>query len=488
MDNISMLFENLMTYNETNNTKKRVIKPIKENKQSLKEEDSTILNLSVEIPTDKEDITPDDVDVNVGVMTLDNDEDVDTEDTDEVTVDNETDKENEVDDEEEKDTNESLKRKHFEAFKRYKESKIRCTGKEDCKCKECLAKKESNDVETAKANILKRVKVVESSEENPDPAEVLVNMADAYFDGDDEYLNETEMDITGQIISEMEDEGLEPGDVDECNNFLKAHPEYVDAIVNSNVYQNWFMDESCTAKKIKKESLSKLDTTTLNRLITTFVRDNYKNIDKVVINKAVLENHTLTLKGSIKDLSGKTEAISLVNRGFNTKKCENKRFIIDFTDASNTFNIVKENIKKPFIFTANMKNGILTFENLRYRFKTKVNENKTVELKGNCMLTEGLFDKKTKEFVKSQMNAVSGFDRKVTPADDGLGFTVEFDGKEKEKFINDLTREGYKGELGVYNLEKDKQKIKCTIQQDKLSGDENGRCTAKFTARKKELK
>ena len=48
MNNISSLFENLMTYNEINNQSNR---PIVEN-------DSTLLNLTVELPTEIEDIEP----------------------------------------------------------------------------------------------------------------------------------------------------------------------------------------------------------------------------------------------------------------------------------------------------------------------------------------------------------------------------------------------------------------------------------------------
>ena len=345
MDNITTLFENLMTYNEVNETPKRNIKPIKENKKIVKEDDSTILNLSVEIPTDKEDITPEDIDVNVGVMNLEDDNEPDNEDkdsteendVDEISIkddseeseesNDESDKEEKEDEEKDEDKKESLKRRRLEAYKKYKEAK-------SCNKTECDSiEKESKDVETAKQNIINRVK------------------------------NKTES-------KEVKCTGKEDC---EC--------------------------EACKSKKqIKKESISRLDTGSLNRLITTFVKDNYKNIDKIVISKAVLENKKLTLQGKIKDLKGKTEDFSLVNRGFDTKKLEGKRFEFDFIDGNNTFNVMKESLKKPFIFTASLKNGVLKFESLKYDFKTKVTEGKIANVSGSCSV---LKESKTYKYNRS---------------------------------------------------------------------------------------
>ncbi len=340
MNNITSLFENLMTYNEVNVKKKTDV-----HKNVIKEGDSTLLNLSLEIPSDKDEITPEDIDVNVGVMNLENDEDTDinndTEDNDsndadvdEISIDDddemnfsnsESDKEDDDDkkdkeDKKDNDKEESLKRKRLEAYKRYKESKN--------------IKKEAADVDKAKKNILNRVK------------------------------NKTEgkdIKCTGKKDCEC---------------------------------------EACKSKKQSvKESILRLDTSSLNKLINAFVKENYKNIDKIVINKAMLESNMLTLTGSIKDLSGKTESIKLINRGFNVAKCENKRFIIDFKDGSNTFNVIKENLKQPFAFTASLKNGVLKFESLKYNFKTKITEGKVANVYGTCNV---LKESKTHKYNRSK--------------------------------------------------------------------------------------
>lgn len=299
MNNISTLFENLMTYNNTNNVKK------------IEEDDSTILNLAVELPPDTSDIKPDDVKVDIGIMEVEKDEDedeVNIESTEKEEVpeeDTEEENKDEKDDKEEslKLRKEAIRKRRLEAKELKKNKSCTCTGKPDCECEVCKSKnkiEEKTDVETAKANIRKRVNGIE-----------------------------------------------------ECDS-------------------------------VKKESLMRLDTNSLNKLITQFVRDNYKNIDKVVISKAILENKKLTLTGKIINSEGLSENISLVNKGFDSNKLQNKRFIIDFKDNSNTFNIVKESLSKPFIFTATLKEGILKFEKLKYSFNTKLSESKIANVSGNC--------------------------------------------------------------------------------------------------------
>lgn len=147
-------------------------------------------------------------------------------------------------------------------------------------------------------------------------------------------------------------------------------------------------EEECIEKPELKENLAKLEINSLNKLITDFVRENYKNIDKIRFNKAILENNKLILKGSIYDMNGKKEAITFVNRGFNINKLENKSFLIDFKDASKTFGIIKEGLKQPFVFKANMKNGTVTFESLKVNFKTKITESKSTQVTGRYILKE----------------------------------------------------------------------------------------------------
>lgn len=292
MSNISSLFENLMTYNDSKMAIKR---------KHIKESDEKMINLSVQLPNDLEDITPEDVDVNVGVMDIDidetdnsnNDEDIIVPEEDENDDDKPKNKSSKTDDEENEsdDKDESEKKESVNIDK-----DCVCTGKSDCNCEKCKSKVESKDVDTAIANIRRRVS--------------------------------------------------------------------------------------------KNESLLHLDSASINKLITNFVKDNYKNIDKIVINKAVLENNILTLKGIIKDASGKRESVVLKNRGFNPAKLENSRFLIDFKDVSNTFEVMKEGAKLPFTFTATMKNKVLAFENLECNYKVKLNENKIAHVTGKYTLTE----------------------------------------------------------------------------------------------------
>ena len=312
----SLLFENLMKYNDATQAKRN----LKENVKPVKEEDETIINLQVELPQDLEDVKPDDVKVDVGVMPVETDDVESNEDEEKIDDFDETPEEDE-DVKPESDENDE--------------------SKED-------DKKESVDVETAKKNILNRVK------------------------------------------NKIENKNSECTGKEDCE------------------------CEACKSKKpIKNESLARLDTTSLNHLITTFVKDNYKNIDKIVISKAILENNQLILKGTITNLDGKSESIKLVNKGFNVKKLEGKKFVMDFADASNTFGIVNESVKKPFIFIASLKEGILKFNSLKYNFKTKITEGKIAKVYGTCNL---LKESKTHKYNRSKtlkeatLKSMSGVD------------------------------------------------------------------------------
>lgn len=304
----SLLFENLMNYNDAKSSKKS----LRENVKPVKEEDETILNLQVELPQDLEDVKPEDVDVTVGVMPIENEDDSksvdktnvdeiddkeDNEETDseDATIADNIDTETEKDDEDEK--KESIRTRRMEAYRKMKES---TACKEDCKEEDDILD-ESNDFETAKKNILARVQ---------------------------------------------------------------------------------------SKKDISVESISRLDTTSLNHLIANFVKDNYKNIDKITISKAVLENKKLTLEGTITNVEGVTESIKLVNKGFDVKKLEGKKFVLDFADGNNTFGIISESTRKPFAFIATLKEGVLKFESMKYNFRTRISESKLAEVSGKCILKE----------------------------------------------------------------------------------------------------
>ncbi len=319
----SLLFENLMKYNDATQAKRS----LKENVKPVKEEDETIVNLQVELPQDLEDVKPDDIKVDVGVMPVET-EDEDPEVKEDETIEDDIPEEDDsidIEDEEtdDEDKKESLKRKRLEAFRKMKEAKDCKEDKEDEKPLE-----ETNDFETAKKNILARTQKTEDTK------------------------------------PEVKDE-------EDCEKCTGKD------------------DCQCKAKtEKKKESLARLDTTSLNHLITTFVKDNYKNIDKITISKAILENKQLTLKGTITNLEGKTESIVLVNKGFDVKKLEGKKFVMDFSDAKNTFGVITESVKKPFVFIASLKEGVLKFDSLKYNFKTKVTEGKIAKVYGKCTLTE----------------------------------------------------------------------------------------------------
>ena len=444
MSNVSTLFENLMTYNENYN------EPVKTSTTQMTENDTTLLNLTVELPTETEEITPEDVKVNVGVMNVFQDEDSvekdskEDEEEDEVVVDEESDDEstdvtpededsednsNEEPEEDEGSKEESLKiRKEVIRQKRLEAKKLReakkddenkdCTGKEDCTCESCKSKIESvKDVETAKANIRKRV------------------------NGKEEGFG-----VIDGIKSVF---GL--GENQEC----------------------------------KKESLMHLDTKSLNKLFTEFVRENYKNIDKVVINKAMLENKTLKIEGIIRNNLGESTKIILSNIGFNPAKLENKRFVMDFKDTSNVFGIVKESVRHPFVFTCTLIEGVLKFEELKYSYKT-MHESKIAEVSGKCTLLEGLFDGKTKDWVRKESNKFGSGEIRVSLSDDGLGFVAET--KNKEALVKQLMTAGYKELNGDYYRVDGKQKMYVHFKMNGgLTGD-NQSYTVTFSARKEDIK
>ena len=243
--------------------------------------------------------------------------------------------------------------------------------------------------------------------------------------------------------------------------------------------------EECVQKSIKKESLMQLDTKSLNKLMTEFVRENYKNIDKITITKAMLENRMLKLEGIITNTAGETEKMSITNRGFCASKLEGKRFIMDFKDTSNTFSVIKESIKKPFVFTCSLKEGVLKFEELTYSYKTMC-ESAVAEVSGKCVLNEGLFNGKVKDFVRNQMNKMTAPNIQPKLSNDGLGFVI--DTKEKDMLEKLLKDNGYTGDNGVYKLEKDKQKMIATFRQSNGINSDSPEYHVEFSARKKDVK
>ena len=403
MSNISNLFENLMTYNEINNQSN---KPIVEN-------DSTLLNLTVELPTEIEDIEPEDVKVNVGVMNVDTDgvEDEDSE-NDEINIDEDTseditpDSEDESDDKEDKDSKseddekpnkeealmlrkEAIRKRRLEAKQLREANKNKeCTGKEDCECEACKVKKESALLKEGKH--MYSVFPVKDGEHF---APIRIKAKD-----EKDAIAQAKKQNSKYKDYEWECELIEATDVETAK---------------ANIRKRVTNIEECDKSKIKKEALMRLDTKSLNKLMTEFVKENYKNIDKVTITKAILENRMLKLEGTITNTAGESETISITNRGFSASKLEGKRFIMDFKDTSNTFGIIKESIKKPFVFTCTLTEGVLKFEKLQYSYKTMF-ESKVAEIYGNCVLTESKRNvKESTKVVTEDANQVKKFNEIV---------------------------------------------------------------------------
>lgn len=144
------------------------------------------------------------------------------------------------------------------------------------------------------------------------------------------------------------------------------------------------LDESCKSKKDElKESLAHLDGASLNKLITTFVKDNYKNIDKIIFSKAMLEGNALTFKGKMKFTTGKVENIELKADNFSKKLFAKESFNLGVTDKLNTFHIVKESKNIPFVITCKNINGKVMFESLHYNYLV---ENVKEPVKGRIKL------------------------------------------------------------------------------------------------------
>lgn len=291
-DTLNVLMENLIAYNENksqNKTRKIPNRRITEGvnrrqRHSIKENDETMLNLSVELPGDY-DIDPDDVSVDVGVTNLDVPNDVDNEDDENQDIDN--------------------------------------TSYED--------------------------------------------------DDIDLELNDAEESIQSRKChgNNCKDTSLDECDLPRIN------------IRENRTKRNRRVNENKERRTAAKTTF--LNEKSLNRLFSKFIRENYKNISKCEFVRATANNNSLKLEGYITNASGKREKVVLENKGFNSKKLENKTFLMDFVDKSNTFKVIKENRKTPFVTKASIKNGILTFESLKYNYVTPYKENQKARVSGKVL-------------------------------------------------------------------------------------------------------
>jgi len=397
MSNVMNLFENLMTYNDS---------------KKVQENDETLLNLTIELPGEIEDLDPSDVNVNVGVMNVNTDE------PEGIKFDDSEEDETDVDADLE-DTEEDATAGNDESTEDDQDA-----GKEES----LSFKKESSDVETAKSNIKKRVlanenKDCETGDCDANKREILRKKYEEYKnnksvnEGIFDKFGSKNIDLDKTKANKVSASSLKPGDYIR-NDFSTSASSKVKAfkIVSKNPIKGKnneysyklidstgknYTEEISDELKVYKyeipngktprgfsESIN-LNDRSINKLITKFVRENYKNVNKVVINKALYENKKLILKGYVEDLSGNKETIILQNRGFDPTKLENKRFMMDFKDISNTFGVIKESIKHPFMFTCSLKEGVLSFEEFKYSYKTMV-ESKTIEVTGKCALNESV--------------------------------------------------------------------------------------------------
>jgi len=299
----NLLFENLMALKDT--------KKVNTSKKPVKESDETVLNVNIELPSDKdvEELEPDDVDVNVGITYLD-----------------------EIENEE---TDEELNTDSIDE-----------------------AELEDAEVDILEDSLEIDIDITEDVEEDEEPTDIVID------------INDDVLELQPEIMEEK----------------IKA-TRVKKALENAK--RRRALEAKRKAMKTKKEALMNMDTNSLNKLVSSFVKDNYKNIDKVVFSRAILEKTGLTVKGTIIAKSGKTENIALRNIGFNKTKLEGKRFLIDFKDATNTFKSVKESANKsPFVFEATLKNNTLNFNKLKYNFITKTLENKQAKVFGAIKLNE----------------------------------------------------------------------------------------------------
>ena len=75
-------------------------------------------------------------------------------------------------------------------------------------------------------------------------AEILVNMIDAYYDGDIEYLTDVEMDMIGQIIEDMEKNNIDLFDEDQVSEYLNNNPKILSGVLHSTVAKTYDMNNN----------------------------------------------------------------------------------------------------------------------------------------------------------------------------------------------------------------------------------------------------
>lgn len=124
-----------------------------------------------------------------------------------------------------------------------------------------------------------------------------------------------------------------------------------------------------------------LDESTINPMLTKFIRENYKNAVSMTVQKAVLKGNKLRLECKIVMKSGKAKRTSLVAEGFTAKK---SRMTLKCSGGS-VFKV--EGKTAPFIFEATLRNSVIKATAMKYNFVTK-SEGKKVQVLGSYSLKE----------------------------------------------------------------------------------------------------
>lgn len=139
-------------------------------------------------------------------------------------------------------------------------------------------------------------------------------------------------------------------------------------------------------KRIKKESTKSrynIDESTFNPFLNRFIRENYRNANKLEIKAAKLRGTKLSLECMLTMKSGKSKKVILAIENFKPSA----NMVLTATDSLNIFKMESKTQRAPFIFKANMdKSGVIRCEGLKYNFITKaIKEGKRVQVFGNLI-------------------------------------------------------------------------------------------------------
>jgi len=123
-----------------------------------------------------------------------------------------------------------------------------------------------------------------------------------------------------------------------------------------------------------------LDESTFNPFLKRFVTENYNNATNFYIVDAKKSGNKLTLECKLSFRSGNSKRVRLVSENFVPTTGE---FKFSATERE-AFQIESTQKRKPFVFTASMRNGIIRCEGLKYNYETTL-ENKTYNVYGSLI-------------------------------------------------------------------------------------------------------